>query len=245
VFIHGYPLLRDCIVQEGEGFMKLLLAEDEKDLSRALWAILRHNNYTVDAVYDGRDALDYALAEAYDGILLDVMLPTMDGFEVLRRLRAEGVKTPVLLLTAKGEREDKIHGLDLGADDYVTKPFDMPELLARIRALTRRGGDYSHSLLRFGDLELNKSTFELCGPQGRIRLAGKEFQVMEMLLAVPGRVIPTGRFMERIWGYDSDSEINVVWVYVSYLRKKLAALEANIKIRASRNAGYSLESKPS
>lgn len=221
--------------------MKLLLVEDERDLSRALWAILRHNNYTVDAVYDGRDALDYALAESYDGILLDVMLPTMDGFEVLRRLRAEGVKTPVLLLTAKGEREDKIHGLDLGADDYVTKPFDMPELLARVRALTRRGKDYSHSLLKLGDLELNKSTFELCGPNGSIRLAGKEFQIMEYLLAVPGRVIPTERFMERIWGYDCNSEINVVWVCISSLRKKLVSLGTNVKIRASRGVGYSVE----
>lgn len=221
--------------------MKLLLAEDERDLSRALVAILKHNNYTVDAVYDGGDAIDYALAEKYDGILLDVMMPRADGFEVLRVLREKGVKTPILMLTARGEREDKIQGLDCGADDYVTKPFDMAELLARIRALTRRSGEYTPSVLRFGDLELNKSTFELSGPKGRIRLAGKEFQMMEMLLSVPGRVIGTERFMERIWGYDCESEINVVWVCVSSLRKKLAGLESSVRIRASRGIGYSAE----
>ena len=221
--------------------MKLLSAEDERDLSRALVAILKHNNYTVDAVYDGGDAIDYALAEKYDGILLDVMMPRADGFEVLRVLREKGVKTPILMLTARGEREDKIQGLDCGADDYVTKPFDMAELLARIRALTRRSGEYTPSVLRFGDLELNKSTFELSGPKGRIRLAGKEFQMMEMLLSVPGRVIGTERFMERIWGYDCESEINVVWVCVSSLRKKLAGLESSVRIRASRGIGYSAE----
>lgn len=221
--------------------MKLLLAEDERDLSRALAAILKHNNYTVDTVYDGRDAIDYALAEEYDGILLDVMMPFADGFEVLRTIREKGVNTPVLMLTAKGEREDKIRGLDAGADDYVTKPFDMPELLARIRALTRRKSDYIPSILRLGDLELNKSTFELSGPAGRVRLAGKEFQMMEMLLSVPGRVIGTERFMERIWGYDCESEINVVWVCVSSLRKKLAGLGTNVRIRASRGIGYSAE----
>ncbi|MBQ4323770.1 MAG: response regulator transcription factor [Clostridia bacterium] len=221
--------------------MKLLLAEDERDLSRALVAILKHNNYTVDTVYDGGDAIDYALAEKYDGILLDVMMPRADGFEVLRVLREKGVKTPILMLTARGEREDKIQGLDCGADDYVTKPFDMAELLARIRALTRRSGEYTPSVLRFGDLELNKSTFELSGPKGRIRLAGKEFQMMEMLLSVPGRVIGTERFMERIWGYDCESEINVVWVCVSSLRKKLAGLESSVRIRASRGIGYSAE----
>ncbi len=221
--------------------MKLLLAEDERDLSRALVAILKHNNYTVDAVYDGGDAIDYALAEKYDGILLDVMMPRADGFEVLRVLREKGVKTPILMLTARGEREDKIQGLDCGADDYVTKPFDMAELLARIRALTRRSGEYTPSVLRFGDLELNKSTFELSGPKGRIRLAGKEFQMMEMLLSVPGRVIGTERFMERIWGYDCESEINVVWVCVSSLRKKLAGLESSVCIRASRGVGYFAE----
>lgn len=224
--------------------MKLLLAEDERELSRALVAILKHNNYTVDAVYDGRDAIDYACAENYDGILLDVMMPRADGLEVLRVLRERGIKTPILMLTAKGEREDKIRGLDGGADDYVTKPFDMAELLARIRALTRRSGEYVPSVLSFGDLELDKTTFELRGPQGKIRLAGKEFQMMEMLLSVPGRVIGTERFMERIWGYDCESEINVVWVCVSSLRKKLAALESRVRIRASRGIGYSAEVEP-
>lgn len=221
--------------------MKLLLAEDERDLSRALVAILKHNNYGVDAVYDGQDAIDYACAEEYDGILLDVMMPRVDGLTVLRTLRGRGVKTPVLMLTAKGEREDKIRGLDSGADDYVTKPFDMAELLARIRALTRRSGEYIPSVLSFGDLTLDKSTFELRGPAGKFRLGGKEFQMLEMLLSVPGRIIGTERFMERIWGYDCESEINVVWVCVSSLRKKLTSLESNVRIRAFRGIGYSAE----
>lgn len=226
--------------KRGDG-MKLLLAEDERELSRALTAILKHNHYSVDAVYDGQDALDYALTEEYDGILLDLMMPRMDGLEVLRTLRARGVVTPVLILTAKGEQEDKIRGLDLGADDYVTKPFHMPELLARIRALTRRKSDYTPTVLRLSNTELDTASFELRSPQGRVRLAGKEFQMMELLLSVPGRVIGTERLMERIWGYDCESEINVVWVCVSSLRKKLASLESNVRIRASRGIGYSVE----
>lgn len=221
--------------------MKLLLAEDEKELSRALEVILRHNNYAVDVVHDGQEALEYALAERYDGILLDVMMPKLDGLQVLQSLRKEGVTSPVLILTAKGEQEDKVRGLDLGADDYVTKPFHMPELLARIRALTRRAGDYTPSVLTFGDLELDKNTFELRGPTGTLRLAGKEFQMLELLLSVPGRVIGTERLMERIWGYDCESEINVVWVCVSSLRKKLTALGSSVRIRASRGIGYSVE----
>ena len=224
--------------------MKLLLAEDEKELSRALVAILKHNHYTVDAVFDGRDAVDYALNGSYDGILLDLMMPRLDGLEVLRTLRKNGVTTPVLILTAKGEREDKILGLDTGADDYVTKPFDMPELLARIRALTRRKSDYVPAVITAGDLTLDKSTFELSGPAGRFRLAGKEFQMMEMLISVPGRVIPTERFMEQVWGFDCESEINVVWVCISSLRKKLTALQSTARIRAQRGIGYFLEVEP-
>jgi len=221
--------------------MKLLLAEDERELSRALVAILKHNNYTVDAVYDGKDALDYALSDRYDGILLDVMIPRMDGLQALEQMRRQGVTAPVMMITAKGEQEDKIRGLDLGADDYVTKPFDMPELLARIRALTRRKGDYTPSVLALGDLELDRNTFELRGPRGTLRLAGKEFQMMEMLLSVPGRIIGTERFMERIWGFNCESEINVVWVCVSSLRKKLTQLGSSVLIRASRGIGYSVE----
>lgn len=221
--------------------MKLLLAEDERELSRALTAILKHNNYTVDPVFDGQDALDYALNGTYDGILLDVMMPKVDGVEVLRTLRHRGITTPILMLTAKGEREDKILGLDSGADDYVTKPFDMPELLARIRALTRRNQDYVPSVLAAGDVTLDKSTFVLSGPAGQIRLASKEFQMMEMLLSVPGRVISTERFMEQIWGYDCESEINVVWVCISTLRKKLSLLNSTLRIKALRGVGYSLE----
>lgn len=221
--------------------MKLLVAEDERDLSRALEMILRHNNYTVDVVYNGRDALDYARSDSYDGLLLDVMMPGLDGFAVLDQLRAEGIRVPVLFLTAKGESEDKVRGLDLGADDYVTKPFDMAELLARIRAMTRRGTEYSPVILSFGDLSLNTATYELVGPDGKVRLAGKEYQVMEEFLSFPERVISTGRFMERVWGFNCDSEINVVWVCISSLRKKIAAVGSSVTLHATRGLGYSME----
>ena len=221
--------------------MRLLLAEDEKELSKALCAVLKHNNYSVDAVYNGQDALDFGLAENYDGIILDLMMPKKNGLEVLRELRSAGVSTPVIILTAKSEVEDRILGLDTGADDYLTKPFNMGELLARIRAVTRRKAEFSPNLLSFGNITLNRESFELsCGDEKQ-RLGNKEFQMLEMLITSPGRLISTEQFMERIWGYDSDAEINVVWVYISYLRKKLTSISADVAIKAVRGAGYTLE----
>lgn len=221
--------------------MRLLLAEDEKELSRALVAILKHNHYSVDAVYDGEEALEYLEDENYDGVILDVMMPKMDGITVLNQLRQKGNSVPVLMLTAKSEIDDRVLGLDSGADDYLSKPFDTKELLARIRSVTRRKREATSSVLQIGNISLNCANFELSSPKGSIRLSNKEFQMLELMIANPGQLISTERFMERIWGYDSDAEINVVWVYISYLRKKLAQLEANIYIKATRNQGYSLE----
>ena len=221
--------------------MRLLLAEDEKELSKALCAILKHNNYSVDAVFNGQDALDYGLCENYDGIILDIMMPKKNGLEVLKELRTQGISTPVLILTAKAEVDDRILGLDMGADDYLTKPFSMGELLARIRALTRRKAEFSPNLLSFGNLSLNRESFELSVGENKVRLGNKEFQMIEMLLNNPGRLISTEQFMERIWGYDTEAEINVVWVYISYLRKKLSNLGANLEIKAVRGVGYTLE----
>ncbi|MDY6286938.1 MAG: response regulator transcription factor [Lachnospiraceae bacterium] len=222
--------------------MRLLLAEDEKSLSRALVKILEHANYSVDAVYDGVEALEYLKSENYDGVILDIMMPRKDGLEVLKTIRAEGSRIPVLLLTAKSEIDDKVKGLDLGANDYLTKPFAPPELLARIRAMTRTSvPSQNDNELHVGNITLNTSTYELSSPASSFRLANKEYQMMELLMRNPHQLISTEQFMDRIWGYDSSAEINVVWVYISYLRKKLNALQANVAIRAARNAGYSLE----
>ncbi len=224
--------------------MRLLIAEDERELANALAAILRHSHYSVDAVYDGEDALDYALTQNYDGLILDIMMPKRDGLSVLAELRRQGVDTPVLLLTAKSEIDDRIAGLDTGADDYLTKPFAMGELLARIRAMTRRKAAFTPDVLSFGNIRLDRQSFALSGDTASFRLSNKEYQMMEMLMRSPGRVISTEQFMERVWGYDSDAEVNVVWVYISYLRKKLAALNASVAIKATRGLGYSLEETP-
>ena len=222
--------------------MRILFAEDERSLSRAVTALLEKNNYSVDPVYDGEEALAYLEADNYDALILDIMMPKLDGLEVLRRLRQAGNPIPVLLLTAKSEVEDKVTGLDTGANDYLTKPFSTAELMARIRAMTRsQTGVQVTSRLTLGNITLNQATFELSSPHGSFHLANKEYQMMELLLRNPRQLIPTERFVERIWGYDSDVELNVVWVYISYLRKKLTALKANIQIKATRNAGYSLE----
>lgn len=220
--------------------MKQLLAEDERSLSRALVKILEKNNYTADAVYNGEDALSYLESGFYDAAILDIMMPKMDGITVLKKLRASGNTVPVIMLTAKSEIDDKVLGLDSGANDYLTKPFDTKELLARIRAMTRTQITADNKLT-FGNISLDRATFELSSPTGSFRLANKEFQMMEILMSNPQHLVSTERLMERIWGYDSESEINVVWVYISYLRKKLTALHANIQIKAARNAGYSLE----
>ena len=221
--------------------MRLLLAEDEKDLADALEAMLKHNNYSVDVVNNGQDALDYLMLDDYDGAILDVMMPQMDGVTVVRKLRENKKSTPVLLLTAKSEIEDKVYGLDSGADDYMTKPFVTKELLARVRSMTRRQATFTSNVLELGNVSLSKHTFELSTEKDKVRLSNKEYQMMELLMRNPGNVIQTEQFLEKIWGYDSDSEINVVWVNISYLRKKLKALDANVQIKATRNVGYTLE----
>lgn len=223
--------------------MRLLLAEDEHELSNALVTVLKHNNYSVDAVYNGQDALDYLETGNYDGAILDIMMPKMDGLTVLKTIRLHGNPVPILLLTAKSEIDDRVMGLDCGADDYLTKPFSMKELLARIRAMTRRKTDTTDSVLRFGDIELDRSTYQLSRKTDSIRLANKEYQMLEMLMINPGQIISTEQFMDKIWGYDSDAELNVVWVYISYLRKKLSSLDSTIQIKATRGLGYSLEEK--
>ena len=221
--------------------MRLLLAEDERSLSKAIITILEKNNYSADAVYDGEEALEYLKTGNYDGLILDIMMPKRDGMEVLKALRNKGDRIPVLILSAKSEIDDKVLGLDCGANDYLTKPFSSRELMARIRAMTRTQTDQPSSKLQFGNITLDRATFELSSPAGSFRLANKEFQMLELLMCNPRNLISTERLMERLWGYDSEAEINVVWVYVSYLRKKLTALHADIQIKAKRNAGYSLE----
>ena len=223
--------------------MKLLFAEDERSLSRAITHILEKNCYCVDAVYDGQTALEYLENGDYDGVILDIMMPKLDGITVLKRIRSQGNMVPVLMLTARAEIDDKVLGLDSGANDYLTKPFNTNELLARIRAMTR-GHPSVDASLTLGNITLNRTNFELSSPSGSFRLANKEYQMMELLMVNPRQLISSDRFLEKIWGLESNAEINVVWVYISYLRKKLAALNADITIKAVRNAGYLLEEKP-
>ena len=221
--------------------MRLLLAEDEKELAKALAVILRHNNYSVDVVHNGEDALCYLENGDYDGAILDIMMPKVDGLTVLRRIRAAGNVIPVLILTAKSEIDDRVEGLDAGADDYLTKPFAMKELLARVRAMLRRRTESVDTKLTFGDLTLELSSCMLSCGDKKIRLTNKEFQMLEMLITADGGIISVERFMDKIWGYDSETEQNVVWVYVSYLRRKLSGIGSRVEIEAHRNLGYSLE----
>ena len=223
--------------------MRLLYAEDERSLARAVSTLLVKNNYSVDVVYDGESALDYLETENCDGAILDVMMPGADGFEVLRRMRARGDSTPVLLLTAKSEIDDRVTGLDSGANDYLTKPFDMKELLARIRAMTRVLSVQPDKTISFGKVTLDCASYDLNGPGGSTKLAGKEFQMMEMLMRNPRKLVSTETFMDRIWGYDSEAELNIVWVYISTLRKKLKGIDADVEIKAQRGVGYYLEVK--
>lgn len=220
--------------------MRILLAEDEKALSKVIVKIFEKNNYVVDAVYDGEEAVEYVESGNYDVVIMDIMMPKTDGLTALRRIRTAGNQVPVLMLTAKSDIEDRVIGLDCGANDYLPKPFDTRELLARIRALTR-GKTETDKKLRFGNVSLDRTTFELSSPTGGYRLTNKEYQLLEYFMINPKRVLSTEQIMEKVWGYDSDAEINVVWVYVSYLRKKLSAIGADIQIKASRNAGYYLE----
>lgn len=225
-------------------FMRLLLAEDERPLSRALVAILQRNQYTVDAVFDGEAALEALSGGNYDGAVLDIMMPGLDGITVLQRLRARGDLLPVLLLTAKSEVDDKVLGLDSGANDYLTKPFAARELVARIRAMTRPQHDLAGSQLHLGNITLDRATFSLSSPSGRFQLSSKEFLMLELLLCCPGHPVSETRLLERIWGYDSGTERSVVWVYISYLRRKLEALHADVCIRSVPDAGYLLETCP-
>lgn len=220
--------------------MRILLAEDEKALSKALVKIFEKNNFSADAVYNGVDALDYLESGNYDVVVLDIMMPKLDGISVLKRIRTQGNQIPVLMLTAKSEIEDRVLGLDCGANDYLPKPFDTRELLARIRSITRSKAE-ADTKLSIGNITLDRATFELSSPSGRFKLANKEYQLMEMLMTNPHRINSSEHIMEKIWGYDSETEINVVWVYISNLRKKLAALDSSVQIKASRNAGYSME----
>ncbi len=221
--------------------MRLLIAEDERELARALKTIFEKHNYGVDVVYDGQEALDYALSGEYDGAVLDVMMPKIDGFEVVRRLRARGVSTPVLLLTARSEIPDRVEGLDAGSDDYLPKPFAMAELLARVRALVRRRERLVPEVIAFSGLSLDLSSYTLFCGERRVLLGNREFQMMEMLMENPRRIVSTTQFMERVWGWDAEVDVSIVWVYISNLRKKIARLGANVEIRATRGVGYSLE----
>ena len=221
--------------------MRILICEDEIDLADGLCAILKGNKYSVDVVYDGEEALTYLEAENYDAVVLDIMMPKVDGITVLKTIRENGNSIPVIMLTAKSELEDKVVGLDSGADDYLTKPFEVKELLARLRAITRRKENVTDNVLTFGNITLNRTTFELSSEMGNYKLTNKEFQMLEMLMSTPSNIISADTFMDKIWGYDTDSDISVVWVYISYLRKKLAKLEADVEIKVTRNVGYSLE----
>ena len=211
--------------------MKILIAEDDTSLRKVLVSIMQKNNYSVEAVDNGGDALSYLISGLYDAAILDIMMPVMDGVTVLVRARQEHNTTPVLLLTAKSEIDDKITGLDAGANDYLTKPFDMRELLARIRVLTRKINVQQDNTISFGNTSLNTQSFELSAPSGSYRLANKEYQTMLLFMRNPRVVISPSRVLENIWDLDSRAEDNTVWTYISYLRRKLEAIGADIQIR--------------
>lgn len=223
--------------------MRLLIAEDERDLAEALTVFFEKDKFSVDTVFDGRDAYDYGSGGDYDAVILDVMMPKMDGIEVLRRLRADGVKTPIMMLTAKAEKDDRITGFDSGADDYLPKPFAPDELLSRVRAMLRRREDFTPTVISFGDLKLNISSGLLSCGTNSVRLSGREFQVMEMFMRRPNTVLSADLIMERVWGWDSEAEINVVWVHISNLRKKLKSVGSAVSIYANRGLGYVLEER--
>ena len=229
---------------KGGGDVRVLIAEDQTSIAKALKALLEREKYTVDMVHTGTDALDYMVGVDYDVVVLDIMMPGMDGLEALRRARTQGVKAPALFLTAKSEVEDRVAGLDAGADDYLPKPFAVAELLARVRALTRRRGDYAPNVLTLGNVTLDCDGYTLAVGDARERLSNKEFQLMELLLRNTGRVFSSEHLMDKVWGVDSEAEMDVVWTYVGFLRKKLKALGADVEIRTIRGIGYTLEAVP-
>jgi DNA-binding response OmpR family regulator len=222
--------------------LKILLVEDEVQLADALSQILIKNKYSVDVVYDGDDGLYYALSDIYDAIVLDIMLPKKNGLDVLKELRLKNISTPIILLTAKASLEDKIKGLDFGADDYLPKPFNVEELLARLRALTRRRGEIiNDNLLKFSDITLNISTYDLeCG-ENIVRLTAKEFEILKYFMDRPKIIVSKDDLIAKLWGYDSDVEYNNIEVYISFIRKKLDHIESNVKITTIRRVGYKLE----
>ena len=224
--------------------MKLLYAEDEPALSEAVVDYLTYHKYIVDAVYDGEEAYDYAMSGEYDGIILDIMMPKRDGLDVLAALRRNGCKTPVLLLTAKTQVEDRIRGLDTGADDYLPKPFDMGELIARVRAMLRRREEFHPDLIRFGDLTLNMQSGEICVGDMSFQLPRQEYRLMEQLVLNHTMYMSTEDLLVKAWGYNTETDINSVWLYVSYLRKRLSAMNSKVEIVSKRNIGYKLEFQP-
>lgn len=222
--------------------MRILIAEDEKDLAEALSVFFERNHFTVDTVYNGADAYDYAASGNYDAVILDVMMPKINGIQVLQKIRKSGLSVPVMMLTAKAEKNDRILGFDSGADDYLPKPFETDELLARVRAmLRRRDSSYQPPLLTFADLTLDSQSGELICRNKRLKLMGKEFQIMELFMRDPKVIFSSERIMERVWGWDCNAEIHVVWVNISNIRKKLTSLNSRTAIRVSRGLGYSLE----
>ena len=221
--------------------MRLLIAEDELDLAEVLTVFFEKNHFAVDTVHNGFDSYEYGVSGAYDAIILDVMMPKMNGIEVLQKLRAEHCSSPIMMLTAKGETGDRITGFNAGADDYLPKPFDPDELISRVRAMLRRSENYRPTLLTFADLTLDPGTGVLtCGGQSQ-RLSGREFQIMELFMRSPQQVFSAERIMEKVWGWDNEAEINVVWVNISNLRKKLKALGSRAALTANRGLGYLLE----
>ena len=225
--------------------MRILVVEDEKYIAEALSHILTQNRYTVDTVYDGEEGLDCALTGIYDAIVLDVMLPKMNGFDIVRSLRNEKIATPVILLTARNDVEDRIYGLDCGADDYLPKPFDTGELLARLRALTRRGSEVvvNNNCLLYGDIRLDTGSMQLYGPSRETTLTKKEFELLRYLIINKSMVISKEQIIEKLWGFDSEAEANYVEVYISFLRKKLAFVSQNVTISTIRGMGYKMRSE--
>lgn len=221
--------------------MRILIADDEIGITKALKVILEKNKFTVDAVYNGTDALDYIMTGGYDAIVLDIMMPGLDGLEVLKRARSGGITTPVMLLTAKNDVSDRVAGLDCGADDYLPKPFATSELVARVRALTRRSETYTHSVLTVGKTQLDSGRYELACNGSAVGLSNREYQLIELFMRNPGQVFSTERIMELIWGYDAEAETDVVWTYISFLRKKLREIGSDTEIKTIRGAGYALE----
>ena len=221
--------------------MRLLYAEDEPALSEAVVDYLTYHKYIVDVVYDGEEAYDYAISGEYDGIILDIMMPKRDGLEVLSELRRNGCKTPILLLTAKTQVEDRIRGLDAGADDYLSKPFDMGELIARIRAMLRRREEFHPDVIHYGDLTLNLQTGEISKGKETFQLPKQEYRLMEQLMLNNSMFMSSEDLLIKAWGYNTETDINSVWLYISYLRKRLSAIGSKVEIVSKRNIGYKLE----